>query len=86
MIKVKDKNKINEKYQSKVSEFKQADKELWENESLKSSILSAVPHAVIGLRERKIFLGNKRDGIRGTDTYFFLTLSLRNPIIYICQE
>ena len=59
MIKVKDKNKINEKYQPKVSEFKQADKELWENESLKSSILSAVPHAVIGLRERKIFFANK---------------------------
>ena len=56
---MKDKNKTNEKFQPKVSEFKEVDKELWESESLKLSILSAVPHAVIGLREREIIFANK---------------------------
>ena len=59
MIKVKDKNKTNEKYQLKVSEFKQVNKNLWENKSLKLSILNAIPHAVIGLREREIIFANK---------------------------
>ena len=61
MIKVKDKNKTNEKYQPKVSEFKEVDKQLRESENLKSSIFNAVPHAVIGLKEREIIFANRME-------------------------
>jgi diguanylate cyclase (GGDEF)-like protein/PAS domain S-box-containing protein len=59
MIKLESKNKNNKNFQLKVSEFKQVDKKLWENESLRLSILSAIPHAVIGLKERGIIFANK---------------------------
>jgi len=59
MIKLESKNKNDKNFQPKVSEFNQVNKNLWENESLKLSILSAIPHAVIGLKERKIIFANK---------------------------
>jgi PAS domain S-box-containing protein len=59
MIKLESKNKNDKNFQLKVSEFKQVNKNLWENESLKLSILSAIPHAVVGLKEREIVFANK---------------------------
>ena len=59
MIKLESKNKNDKNIQLKVSEFKQVNKNLWENESLKLSILSAIPHAVVGLKEREIVFANK---------------------------
>ena len=59
MIKLESKNKNDKNFQLKVSKFKQVNKKLWENESLKLSILSAIPHAVVGLKEREIVFANK---------------------------
>jgi len=50
--------KTSDKYQQKLFEFEQTKKELRESENLQLSILSSVPHAVIGIKDRKIIFAN----------------------------
>jgi PAS domain S-box-containing protein len=56
------KNVTNETIESisrEIKERKSAEKALRRLEALKSSILSAIPHAVVGLHKRKIFFANQ---------------------------
>lgn len=50
--------KTSDKYQQKLFEFEQTKKKLWESKNLQLSILSSVPHAVIGIKDRKIIFAN----------------------------
>lgn len=51
--------KANEKLQQEINERKQKEEELLNLEELESSILDAIPHAVFGLKDRKIVFANK---------------------------
>jgi nitrogen fixation/metabolism regulation signal transduction histidine kinase len=52
-------NETIESISSALNEQKKAEESLRDIEALEFSILSAIPHAVIGLRERKIIFANE---------------------------
>ena len=56
---MRNKKKDKDKRQQNLFELEQAKKELRESEVLQLSILNAVPHAVIGLKNREIIFANK---------------------------
>jgi PAS domain S-box-containing protein/putative nucleotidyltransferase with HDIG domain len=51
-------NETIESISREIAERRRAEESLWEIEALESSILSAIPHAVVGFRERTIVFAN----------------------------